>query len=95
MNNVKNIIHFNSFFCDNMFMQWINKKQHICFDIDELFAWQDALDEIEKTPEKAWDLFDDFLWEAEDQLEFSEDFLKELEEIAKDVDKREWIPLNL
>lgn len=76
-------------------MQWINKKQHICFDIDELFAWQDALDEIEKTPEKAWDLFDDFLWEAEDQLEFSEDFLKELEEIAKDVDKREWIPLNL
>ena len=31
-----------------MIQRYINNKQYVCFDINELFAWQDALDEIEK-----------------------------------------------
>lgn len=64
---------------------YINKKQYVCFDINELFAWQDSLDEIEKEPSKAWNLFNDFLNEAENQLEYSEEFIKEMEEIIKKV----------
>ena len=64
-----------------MFQRWIDGKQHICFDIDELFAWQDALDEIEDQEHPAWKLFDAFLWDSECKLEFSEEFLKEMQEI--------------
>ena len=30
-----------------MIQRCIDKKQYICFSIDELFSWQDKLDEIE------------------------------------------------
>lgn len=68
-----------------MIQRYINNKQYVCFDINELFAWQDALDEIEKEPSKAWNLFNEFLDEAENQLEYSEEFIKEMEEIIKKV----------
>ena len=73
-----------------MIMQWIDNKQYICFDIKELFAWQDALDEIEdsdfhKCP--SWILFNDFLAEAENQLEYSEEFIRELESILEANDE--------
>ncbi len=73
-----------------MLQKWIDKKQYICFSIDELFVWQDSLDEIEKEPSKAWNLFNDFLDEAENQLEYSEEFLKEMEEIHKKVENGDY-----
>ena len=73
-----------------MIQRYINKKQYVCFDINELFAWQDALDEIEKEPSKAWNLFNDFLDEAENQLEYSEEFIKEMEEIHKKVESGDY-----
>lgn len=73
-----------------MIQRWINKKQYVCFSIDELFAWQDSLDEIEKEPFKAWNLFNDFLDEAENQLEYSEEFIKEMEEIHKKVESGDY-----
>lgn len=68
-----------------MIQRWIDKKQYICFSIDELFSWQDRLDELENDKSEAWDLFDDFLNEAESHLEYSEEFIKEMEEIHKKV----------
>ncbi len=65
-----------------MFQKYINGKQHICFDIDELFMWQDKLDAIEDQEHPAWKLFDQFLWDAEGLLEFSPAFLAEMEEIT-------------
>ena len=57
-----------------MFQKYINGKQHICFDIDELFMWQDKLDFIEDQDHPAWKLFDEFLWESECKLEFADSF---------------------
>lgn len=69
-----------------MMMRWVDNKQYICFDIEELFAWQDELDKYEfENQEKAWELFNDFLWEAECQLEYSEEFLRKLEDIEKEM----------
>ena len=65
-----------------MFQKYIDGKQHICFGIDELFKWQDKLDEIEDQQHPAWQLFDQFLWNAEGLLEFSPAFIAEIEEIA-------------
>ena len=70
-----------------MIMRWINNEQYICFNIAELFAWQDELDKYEyENQEKAWELFNDFLWEAENQLEYSEEFIRELEKIHNDIE---------
>ena len=71
-------------------MRWIDNKQYICFDIKELFAWQDALDELEGSdfPKcESWVLFNDFLAEAENQLEYSEEFIHELESILEANDE--------
>ena len=57
----------------------------------EIFAWQDKLDAIEDEPEKAWELFNDFLNECEDQLELNPEFIKQLDE-AMDED---CMPLNM
>ena len=70
-------------------MKYFDGKQHICFSIDELFAWQDRLDELDiyqgwRHP--AWKLFDEFLNEAEDQLEYSDEFLAEMEEIHRKIE---------
>ena len=75
-----------------MIQRWINKKQYICFSIDELFSWQDRLDELEENDNEslAWDLFNDFLNKAENQLEYSEEFIKEMEEIHKKVENGDY-----
>lgn len=69
-----------------MFQKYINGKQHICFDIDELFMWQDKLDSIEDQDHPAWRLFDEFLWESECKLEFADSFLEEMEVIIRQVE---------
>ena len=69
-----------------MFQKYINGKQHICFDIDELFMWQDKLDSIEDQDHPAWKLFDEFLWESECKLEFADSFLEEMEVIIRQVE---------
>lgn len=73
-----------------MLQKWIDKKQYICFSINELFYWQDRLDEVENDKSKAWELFDDFLNGAENQLEYSEEFIKEMEEIHKKVESGDY-----
>ena len=73
-----------------MFQQYINGKQHICFSIDELFEWQDKLDEIKDQDHPAWKLFDQFLWDAEGLLEFSPAFLAEMEEIHKKIEAKDY-----
>ena len=73
-----------------MIQRWIDKKQYICFSIDELFSWQDRLDELENDKSEAWDLFDDFLNEAESHLKYSEEFIKEMEEIHKKVESGDY-----
>ena len=75
-----------------MIQKKIDKKQYICFSIDELFSWQDRLDELEENDNEceAWDLFNDFLDEAESHLEYSEEFLKEMEEIHKKVENGDY-----
>ena len=73
-----------------MIQRWIDKKQYMCFSIDELFSWQDRLDELENDKSEAWDLFDEFLNEAESHLEYSEEFIKEMEEIYKKVESGDY-----
>lgn len=73
-----------------MIQRCIDKKQYICFSIDELFSWQDRLDEIENDKSDAWDLFDEFLNEAESHLEYSEEFINELEKIHQKVESGDY-----
>ena len=75
-----------------MIQRWIDKKQCICFSIDEFLSWQDKLDELEKNDNEseAWDLFNDFLNEAESHLEYSKEFIKEMEEIHKKVESGDY-----
>ena len=73
-----------------MIQRWINEKQYICFSIDELFSWQDRLDKLENDKSKSWYLFDEFLNEAENQLEYSEEFIKEMEEIHKKIENGDY-----
>lgn len=73
-----------------MFQQYINGKQHICFSIEELFEWQDKLDEIKNQEHPAWKLFDQFLWDAEGLLEFSPAFLAEMEEVHKKIEAEDY-----
>lgn len=69
---------------DNMEQKWIDGKQHVCVSMDEIFACQDKLDEIENDKAKAWDLFDEFLNQMESYLELSPEFIKEMEEIKNE-----------
>lgn len=74
-----------------MLQKWINKNQYVCFSIDELFSWQDRLDELENNKSQAWDLFDDFLNEAESHLEYSEEFINELEKLHQEVEDGNYV----
>lgn len=60
-----------------MRQQWM-KTQFIIMSMDEMFCWWDRLDALKDTPEKAFDLFTEFLEECEDQLEYSIDFIDEM-----------------
>lgn len=66
--------------------------QYIEISIDEIFAFQDKLDAVKDDPEKVWDVVDSFFWEAEQQLELSPSFLKELAEL--DLEK-DFVPLHI
>lgn len=68
-----------------MHQKWL-PEQHIIISMDELFAWWDKLDNLQNTPEKAFKLFEEFLEECEDQLEYSPDFIDELERLDLDKD---------
>ena len=65
--------------------------QYIEISIDEIFAFQDKLDAVKDDPEKVWDVVDSFFWEAEQQLELSPSFLKELAEL----EEGDFVPLRV
>ena len=60
--------------------------QYIEISIHEIFAFQDKLDAVKDDPEKVWGIVDDFFMEAENQLEMSPNFLKELHELDLEND---------
>lgn len=51
-----------------MKQKW-KKEQFIEISASELFTWWDWLDSLKEEPEKAFDLFTQFLEQCEDQLE--------------------------
>lgn len=67
-----------------MFNKYI-ETQHVCISVSELFDWWDRLDALKDTPEKAFDLFTEFLEKAEDELELSDDIKRELEENSNEM----------
>lgn len=54
--------------------------------MDEIFAFQDKLDAVRDEPEKVWQVVDAFFDEAENQLELSPKFLRELQKIDLEED---------
>ncbi|WP_407421844.1 hypothetical protein [Methanobrevibacter sp.] len=74
-----------------MIKQKWKKMQFVEISMHEIFCLQDRLDRVKDTPEKVWDIFDDFLMECENQLELDPGFIKELQEIDLENDL---IPLN-
>lgn len=60
-----------------MFNKYI-ETQHVCISVSEVFDWWDRLDALKDTPEKAFDLFTEFLEKAEDELEIDDDTIKEI-----------------
>lgn len=66
--------------------------QYVEISIDEIFCFQDKLDAVKDDPEKVWDVVDNFFMEAENQLELSPGFLKELQEL--DLEK-DFVPLSI
>ena len=74
-----------NFVDDNMKQKW-KPVQHIEISMHEIFAFQDKLDAVKDDPEKVWDVVDDFFMEAENQLELSPGFIKELQELDLDSD---------
>ena len=69
----------------NMKQEW-GKTQFVKISIDEIFAFQDKLDAVKNDPEKVWQVVDEFFWEAENQLELSPRFLRELQKIDLEED---------
>jgi len=65
--------------------------QYVEISIHEIFAFQDKLDAVKDNPEKVWEVVDDFFWEAENQLELSPNFIKELQEI----EEGDFVPISL
>lgn len=68
-----------------MKQKW-KKTQAVELTIDEIFCLQDKLDMVKDEPEKVWDVFDDFLFMCENQLEVSPTFLKQLHEVDLEKD---------
>lgn len=65
--------------------------QYVEISIHEIFAFQDKLDAVKDEPEKVWQVVDDFFWEAENQLELSPNFLKELQ----NIEEKDFVPLKI
>lgn len=72
-----------NFIDDNMKQKW-KPTQYVEISIHEIFAFQDKLDAVKDNPDKVWEVVDDFFWEAENQLELSPGFLKELMGLTED-----------
>ena len=79
-----------NFIDGNMKQKW-KPTQYVEISIHEIFAFQDKLDAVKDNPEKVWEVVDDFFWEAENQLELSSGFLKQLEELTED----DFVPLKI
>ena len=69
----------------NIKQQW-GKTQFVKISMDEIFAFQDKLDAVRDEPEKVWQVVDAFFDEAENQLELSPRFLRELQKIDLEED---------
>ncbi len=69
----------------NIKQEW-GKTQFVKISIDEIFAFQDKLDAVRDEPEKVWQVVDSFFEEAENQLEVSPNFLRELQKIDLEED---------
>ena len=65
--------------------------QYVEISIHEIFAFQDKLDAVKDNPKKVWEVVDEFFWEAENQLELSPKFLKELQNISEE----DFVPLRV
>ncbi len=74
----------------NIKQQW-GKTQFVKISMDEIFAFQDKLDAVRDEPEKVWQVVDAFFDEAENQLELSPRFLRELQRIDL---KEDYIPIK-
>jgi hypothetical protein len=61
-------------------MQFVEISMH------EIFAFQDRLDTVKDNPEEVWEIVDDFFMEAENQLELSPGFIRELKECDLEKD---------
>lgn len=60
--------------------------QVVEISIHEIFCLQDRLDRVKDTPDKVWEIFDDFLMECENQLELNPGFIKEMQKIDLEND---------
>lgn len=69
-----------------MRQQWM-ETQFIIISMDEMFCWWDRLDALKDSPEKAFDLFTEFLEECEDQLEWNCDFVDKM--------KDDYVPIDI
>ena len=71
-----------------MFNKYI-ETQHVCISVSEVFDWWDRLDALKDTPEKAFDLFTEFLEQAEDTLDIDPKIFED------DVSRDEYVKVDL
>lgn len=68
------------------------------FTMDEIFEWQDKLDELSLSDDNFLDIFnfaDDLLDTLESRLQLAPDFIEELRRIEEDSCPDDWVPVNL
>lgn len=68
-----------------MKQKW-KKMQFVEISMDEIFCFQDKLDNVKDNPKEVWNVVDSFFMEAENQLELSPGFIKSLQEAKLDGD---------
>ena len=71
-----------------MFNKYI-ETQHVCISVSEVFDWWDRLDALKDTPEKAFDLFKEFLEQAEDTLDIDPKIFED------DLSRDEYVKVDL
>lgn len=68
-----------------MKQKW-KKCQVVEISLDEIFCFQDKLDNVKDDLEEVWCVVDDFFMECENQLELDPNFLKELKQLDLEND---------
>lgn len=68
-----------------MKQKW-KKTQVVEISIDEIFCFQDKLDNVKDNLEEVWYVVDDFFMECENQLELDPNFIKELKQLDLEND---------